>query len=59
MGLTNKKEEQLKEMPNIRSSVTRSQDGRFVIQKTTISTVKPVEYYRAIVKGSVPEEELL
>ena len=48
MGLTNKKEEQLRKMPRIETKVFKSKDGRLLIQRTTISSVKPVAYYEKI-----------
>ena len=50
MGLTNKKEEQLKEMPTIRSSIMKSKDGALVIHKTTITDIKPVAYYNVVLE---------
>ena len=51
MGLTNKKEEQLKKMPLIRTKVTKSKDGRYLIHKTEILTVRPLAYYEAILNN--------
>ena len=50
MGLTNKREEILKAMPTIKNSVTKSKNGKFIVQKTTITTVKPIAYYEAIMR---------
>lgn len=58
MGLTNKKEEQLKKMPGIECTIGRSKDGRFVIHRTIITHVKPSAYYRAVMDGKEPEEQL-
>lgn len=58
MGLTNKKEEQLKKMPRIESKVFLSKNGRFVVQKTTISSVKPVEYYKKVIENQDPQVTL-
>jgi hypothetical protein len=57
MGLSTKKEEQLREMPIIRSSVGKSKDGRFVVQRTTITNIKPTAYYEAVIAGKQQEEE--
>jgi hypothetical protein len=51
MGLTNKKEEQLRKMPRIESYIFKSKDNKYIIQKTTISTVRPVGYYHKIMEG--------
>ena len=48
MVLTTKKEEQLKKMPRIESHIFKSKDNKWLVQKTTISTVRPVQYYQKI-----------
>jgi hypothetical protein len=53
MGLTQKREKVLKEMPIIRSEIRRSKDGRFLIHRTTITHIKPMSYYKAIVDNTV------
>jgi hypothetical protein len=54
MGLTNKKEEQLRTMPYIiQSSVRKSKDGTLLIHRTTITHIKPVAYYEAIMSGKI------
>ena len=57
MGLTTKKEEQLRAMPIIRSSVGRSKDGKYIVQRTTITNIKPVAYYEAVMNGKPDEKE--
>jgi len=52
MGLTNKKEEQLRQMPVITSRVARSKDGKFLIHKTEIVTIRPMAYYEAVLNNS-------
>ena len=56
MGLTNKKEDQLKKMPNIESKVFKSQDGRFLVHKTIITDIKPVSYYEVVMANEQNEE---
>ncbi len=51
MGLTNAKEEQLKEMPKIKSAVKKSKDGKYVIHETRITHIKPAAYYEAILNA--------
>lgn len=60
MGLSNKKEEQLRQMPIIRSTISKSKDGKYIIQRTTITNIKPVAYYDAVVNGkmAVVEEDI-
>lgn len=57
MGLSNKKEEQLKKMPQIQSSVFKSQDGRFLVHKTVITDIKPVSYYEVVLDNE-PEVDI-
>ena len=58
MGLTNKKEEQLRTMPLIESRVFKSKNGNFMVHKTVITDIKPVNYYKAVVEGPGAEEEV-
>ena len=58
MGLTNAREEQLKRMPYVESFVTKSKDGKYVIHRTIITNVKPLNYYAAILASSSQELEL-
>lgn len=57
MGLTNKKEEQLRKMPIIESKITTSKNGRFLIHRTIITHIMPIDYYRAILSNTVKVEE--
>jgi len=59
MGLSNRKEEQLKEMPIIRTSMGKSKDGKYVVVRTTITYIKPTAYVEAILAGKPQEEEEL
>lgn len=59
MGLTNRKEEQLREMPIIKTSIGRSKDGKYILHRTTITHIKPVAYYEAVLAGKGDEEEEL
>ena len=38
----------LRDMPIIRSTVRKSEDGEYIIQQTTITSVKPLAYYEAV-----------
>jgi len=53
MGLTYKKEEQLRRMPVIQSRIKASRNGKYIIQQTIITNVKPIEYYQAILANTV------
>lgn len=51
MGLSNKKEEQLKAMPRIESGFQKSKDGKYIIHKTTITTIRPVQYFEKVLEN--------
>lgn len=57
MGLTYAKEEQLRKQPIMESFVRKSEDGRFIVNKTVITTIKPVAYYQAVLNSNGMEEE--
>ena len=57
MGLSNKKEDQLKKMPNIESKVFKSQDGRFLVHKTIITDIKPINYYEVVMASEQTIEQ--
>lgn len=60
MGLSEKREQALKTMPIIKTDVFKSKDGKFLIHKTSIVHIKPMNYYKAIVeqKQAVKEETI-
>ena len=53
MGLTNKKEQQLRKMPIVQTVIRRSKDGRFLIHKVIMTTIRPIAYYKAILDNNV------
>lgn len=60
MGLSNKKEDQLKRMPLIESVFSKSKNGRYMIHKTTITTIRPVAYFEKVIEaqGTVDDVEV-
>ncbi len=56
MELTEKKIEQLLRQPIIESRVTKSKDGQWVIHRTTVTDIKPVKYFEAVMSGTVSVE---
>ncbi|MFW6230901.1 MAG: hypothetical protein ACOC32_02660 [Nanoarchaeota archaeon] len=58
-GLTigKKKLETLKQMPIIETRVKKSKDGSYIINRTTITTIKPVEYFQAVLDSDPQQEE--
>lgn len=57
MVLTQKQEEKVKEMPIIESKISRSKDGKYLLHKTTITMIRPVAYYEAVLGNNVQVEE--
>lgn len=55
-SLSERKIEQLKNMPLIQQRIFKSKDGRFVVTQTRISSIKPVEYFEKVLEAE-PEEE--
>jgi hypothetical protein len=62
MGLTNKKEEQLRKMPIVQARTMKSKDGKYLIHRVEITTIRPMAYYETILHGKeeleVSEDEL-
>ena len=54
--LSEKKVEQLKNVPLIRQRIFKTTDGRFVVTQLQISSVKPVAYFEKVLE-SMPEED--
>jgi hypothetical protein len=51
MGLSNKKEEQLRKMPYVEAKISKSKDGKFLIHRTIITHVRPMAYYESVLKN--------
>jgi hypothetical protein len=58
MVLTTKREESIKKMPYIETKIEKSKDGKYMINKTTITHVRPVAYYQAVIDGKEEAEEI-
>lgn len=60
MGLTNKKEEQLRKMPLIETKFFKSKNNRFIVHQTTITTIRPVEYFQKVLEneGTIDETKV-
>lgn len=60
MGLTNKKEEQIRRMPLIESKFKKSKDGKYLVHTTTITTIRPVAYFEKVVssEGTIEDVEI-
>ena len=50
--LAQNKIEQLNKMPIVESNVTKSDDGKWVIQKTTITSIKSIKYYQKMLENA-------
>jgi len=61
MGLTEKREKLLKQLPIIKTVVSKSKDGKYLIHKTEIVHIKPMSYYKAILDNNVTitEEDIV
>ena len=46
--LSNIKIEQLSRQPIIESSISKSEDGKWVIHKTIITDIKPISYFEKV-----------
>ena len=57
MGLSDKKEKQLRKMPIIENKVFVSKDKRFLVHQTRITNIKPVQYYEKVLGAS--DEDLV
>lgn len=55
MGLTNKREEQIRKMPLIEARLSKSKDGKYLIHRTIITYVRPMSYYKAIVENAAQD----
>lgn len=51
MSLSDKKQEQLKKMPQIETKIFKSKDGKLLIHKTIITSIKPSAYYEAVLSS--------
>ena len=43
---------QLSDVPIVKSSIYKSKDGRYIISELSIKTIKPTNYYKAIIKNT-------
>ncbi|MFH1316901.1 MAG: hypothetical protein ABII01_05265 [Candidatus Woesearchaeota archaeon] len=55
MGLTTKREEQLKRMPRIETQIEKIPGKNLIRHKTVITDVKPVQYYNAVIQNTKEE----
>jgi len=56
MGLSNKKEEELRNMPKIEFMTHKSKDGKYIIHKTVMTDIKPVAYYEKVLLHEEKQE---
>lgn len=52
MGLSNRLEEQLRKMPKIETTLAKSKDGRFLIERVVITTIRPTAYIKAVLENT-------
>ncbi len=58
MGLTNKKEEQLRRMPLMESRFMKSKNGKYLIHQTIITTIRPMQYFEKVIAGEGTIEDV-
>ncbi len=58
MQFSEKRLEQIKNMPIVESKVKKSKDGKFLMHRTVITDIKPVNYYEAVLEGKQQESEV-
>lgn len=56
MGLSNRKEEELKKMPRIQFLARKSKDGKFIIHQTIVTDIKPIAYYEKVLTNTGAEQ---
>ena len=49
--LSETKIEQLNKMPIVETSVGKTEDGKWIVHKTTITDIKPVSYMEKVMNG--------
>jgi hypothetical protein len=49
MIIGDKKLEQLEKMPVIEAKIRKSVCGKFIVNQTTITDLKPVDYFKAVI----------
>lgn len=47
----------VKDMPIIDTRITRSKDGKYLLHRTTITTIRPMAYYEAVLADNTRVEE--
>lgn len=57
MGLSEQREQLVKQLPIIKTKVSKSRDGKYLIHKTEIVYIKPMSYYKAILEKNVEVTE--
>jgi hypothetical protein len=56
VGFTKKQEENIRKMPYIETKIEKSKDKKYIIHKTTITHVRPVGYYQAVLNDKEQKE---
>lgn len=59
MSFTENQEKNIKKMPMIESFINKSKDGKFIIHKTVMTHIKPIQYWQAVIEGNEEQEELV
>ena len=59
MALTAKQETKVKDMPLIETKISKSKDGKYLLHKTVITTIRPLAYYEAVLADKEAATESL
>ena len=52
MGLSDKKEKQIKRMPRIETRVEKLPGKNLLVHRTIITDIKPIAYYNAVIENA-------
>ena len=57
MVLTTKQEMKLKDMPLIETRISKSKDGKYLLHRTVMTTIRPMSYYEAVLSDNLRVDE--
>ena len=55
--LSETKIEQLNKQPIVETSMAKSEDGKWIVHKTTITDIKPVSYMEIVMNGNTKKKK--
>ena len=57
MGLSYAKEEQLRKQPILEQFIRKSEDGKYIVSKTVITSIRPVQYFEKVLANNEFEDD--